>query len=220
MRMKLFIIISLLLTATVPLFSMNGFCSPQPYETPTKATEAATEALPIFLKAIPLQELDRFNFNSPQELNRATLGEPFRIFTINPQDILSYDGQTKVSELIKAIDIWFFPVEVQGRARTLLRVEKTDEAWKAVSIGASALAREWASIEKAHPRQPGSQKTFIRIYSAVSDYVLFDYFQEGSVLVPLSSASTFEGVATGKLYPPSEALMDLKKVLQKKFEIN
>jgi len=219
MRIKLFIIISLLLTATIPVFSIKGFCSPKPHEAQLEATEAAVEGLPIFLEAIPLQELDRFNFNSPQELNRATLGEPFRIFTITTQDILSYDGQTQIGELITAIDIWYFPVMVEGRARTLLGVEKTGGVWKAASIGSSQLAEEWSRVQETYPTQLGFQKKFVRIYQATSDFVLLDQPQESSVLLPLRSAGIALGLEHRKPHSPKDVLMEMKETVLRNLEM-
>jgi hypothetical protein len=48
---------------------------------PPEVQEAARKGLDRFLKAIPPQQLLRFNFLNQEELNKATLGTPFREFT-------------------------------------------------------------------------------------------------------------------------------------------
>ncbi len=72
MKIKLFITVMLLFTAMVLVVPMSSTGAAPPQEVPVEVTDAAWEGLPKFLKAILYRQLQQFNFESPQELERAT----------------------------------------------------------------------------------------------------------------------------------------------------
>lgn len=170
------------------------------------------------LQAIPQAELDHFNFNSAQELEQATLGSPIQLNTIHPDDILEYEAQTPIQDLLITTNIWLFPVIANGKTRCFLTVDKINGNWEATSIGSAQLAEEWSNICDAYPQGSGYGKTFVRIYQATSDLVLLDDPDGGNAFIALRSAGIALGLEGGEVHDPADVLLGMKDVVRQSLE--
>ena len=185
---------------------------------PASAAQAAEKDLQGFLKLIPEQDLEQFNFSNLAEVERAQLGTPFKQYAIDPQAILAYTPETDINAIITPMDIWHFPVMVDGAMRTLLAVEKREGEWEAVTIGSSGLAKAWETIQNNAKEEGISELKFISLFQAAMDMALRVDPQGNSLIIPLEwnpTTSTFE---VGKGYAPSEMMLILRECLQKKYE--
>lgn len=182
---------------------------------PSAVQAAAAKGLPTMLQALPEEILAQFNFTSSEELSRATLGTPFQVYTIPPEEILNYNAGTPIGQIISATDHWFFPVKVNGEVRTLLTVAMVDGKWQAVSIGSAGLAQEWTAVVAKYP---SDTHKLVRIYQAAADFVLLG--DAGSdELLPLKSGRIALGFA-GDAEPmdPAEIIFKLQGTVQKNIE--
>lgn len=195
----------------------QGECS---QHVPQQVLQAAEEGLPSFLESIPQSDLEHFNFNSADELQQATLGAPIEIYTIHPDDILDFNGQTPVADLVSPTGMWLVPVVANGKIRTFLTVDTVDGAWKAISIGSSQLAEEWSNIADAYPQEGDYGKIFVRIYQATSDLILVNLPQGGNAFIALRSAGIALGLEGGELYSPAKVLLDMKDTVRQSLEQN
>lgn len=202
------------------LLSLPGLSASQRQDPPHEVVSVAAEGLPAFLQAIPPGEITHFNFISPRELEQATLGVPFQIHTIDPRDILKHDGHSPVADLVRPTDVWLVPVVVDDRFRTLLTVDRIDGVWRAVSIGASGLAEEWEALENTYPKQQGYELTFVRVYQAVSDFVLLDQPRHEDAMIPMRSASMVLGMPRGEALAPSSVIEDLRETVRMNLELD
>jgi hypothetical protein len=189
---------------------------------PQEVIRAAIDGLRPFLEAIPGQDLEHYGFASPEELARATLGKPFKVYTITPDKILNYSQEMKLSTVISPTNLWFFPVVYRGKVRTILTVDFVDGEWRAVAIGSSGLAKQLERIENKWPESDGYDHRFIRIYQAQSDFVAVSK-ERILKIVPLESAAValklkkvIEGVYG--LYSPSEMIPKLVPVVRENLQ--
>jgi hypothetical protein len=182
---------------------------------PPEVQKAAERDLQKFLNAIPAKELRIFNFSNPAEFRQAKVGRPFRVFTIQTNDILAYTPRTPLLDLIKPQPTWFFPVIAQDRYRTILTVELVDNEWRAIEIGNSDLAIAFADVRAKFPVTSGYEHIFIRNYQTLSEFVIL--IRSGSVSVfPLPTAVSSWGLKEARVLEVSEALSLLKTSLQKR----
>lgn len=155
---------------------------------PDPVSEAAASGLVPFLKRIPEQDLPHYGFTSRKEFAACSLKTPFRMHVITPNKILGFEGNTSLSSLISATELWLFPIEYGNEYRTLLTVDNVDGNWEAVAIGRSGLARDLGKVAATWPSSEGYDYKFIRVYQARSDFVAV--FRNGEThFVPLTSAS-------------------------------
>ena len=179
-----------------------------------EAMEAGKKGLESFLKSIPIEDLKHFNFSDQDELDHAVLGNPFRVYTVEPEAILNYSSETPIEDIIHPTYMLFFPVNSKGEARTLLTVDLVGGEWRAIGIGSSKLARQWATILENWPSSEGYEHTFVRIFQAKADFVFLYHLGEPK-MIPLKSGlislGLTKGVSGGGVYNPSDIIFSLQK---------
>jgi hypothetical protein len=160
---------------------------------PAEVVQAAADGLQPFLKAIPSGDLRHYGFVSQAEFAQATLGEPFRVYTIAPDEILNYNPGMELASLVTPTNLWYFPVFCFGEARTILTVDLMNGEWQAVAIGNSGLARQLERLRSQWPQSDGYEHKFVRVFQAQSDFLIVS--EEGTVKIsPLDSAALALGM--------------------------
>jgi hypothetical protein len=182
-------------------------------DVPAAAKAAAQKGFRPLLKAIPAGELARFNFSNPDDVRQATLGEGFRVFTISPDLILNYDGRSSVQEMIRPTSLWFFPVVAGGQVRTMITVDMVDGQYRAVSVGGSGVAVEWARAQVKWPSSSGYTRVFLRIYQATADFVVVSDASQ-TKMAPLPSGKTLLGGGEAALLDLAEVLPGLQEAVR------
>ena len=198
---------SMCLVSALCIWLMSWICAApvSAQDVPAAAKAAAENGFRPLLKAIPPSELAHFNFSNPAEVSQAVLGEGFRVYTIPPDLILNYDGNSSVQEMIRPTSLWFFPVVANGQVRTTITVDMVKGEYKAVSVGGSGVATEWALAQGKWPSSRGYKRVFVRIYQATADFVIVsDATQTKMAPMPAGRALLGAGEA---------ALLDLPEVI-------
>jgi hypothetical protein len=186
-------------------FSETGFSA----ETaPPEVLQAATNGLGSFLNAIPNQEMHLYGFTNREEIAQATLGKPFRIYTISPDEIINYRMEKKLAKLISTTNLWIFPVYSLGKVRALLTIDLMNGKWQAVAFGSSELAKRLDMLVNNLPKN--YENRFVRIYQAKSDFIVL-FKGDTAKMVPLTSAEVSLQLSkkTGgsyDMYEPSEVI--------------
>jgi len=185
---------------------------------PGEVMTAAENGFKALLQKIPVDGLAHFNFSNLEEIEESVLGEPFRIHTILPEIILTYGGGVPLEKMISQTPIWIFPVLAGGEVRTFITVDLVEGAYQTVSVGGSALAKEWASVIKQWPPSAGYEHTFVRVYQATSDFILLSHGAQGGGMVALSSARVSLGLSAGQVYNPAQILPALQAPVRKNLQ--
>jgi len=188
-------------------------------DVPPEAVPAARGGLPSFLRALPDSELTHYGFDGAPELARATLGQPFRLYTLEPDDVFAgAEGRVTAMEG-RATNRVIFPVICDGRPRTLFTVAEIRGSWQAIEIGGLSPAPELLELERQWPAADGYRLRYIQVYPGGMQFV--QVAQEGfQGLVPLESTARSLGLlAPDESYefpilPPDEVAIALEPVIR------
>lgn len=188
---------------------------------PKEVRQAAEEGLPRFLSLISQEDLEDFGFHSVGELQAATLGEPYKVYTLTPQSLGSYEKGSKLSLMISETNSWYFPVMVEGEARTILTVSFLEGRWQAGDIGGLALPQNLQMLGSQMPTLleekgvSGAYSTkFVRIFQGYLDFVVVDS-SRGEFVIPLLADPSWLDVQNNKLYTPEEIMPKVAELVQR-----
>jgi len=191
---------------------------------PDAVKKAAEKGLPDFLSMLTDSDLEDFGFRSAKELGVATLGEPYRVYTVMPASLESYGKSKAVSSLLLETTLWYFPVLVDGKARTLLVVDFLGGQWQATEIGGTFLPQALQSLEAQLPtllKDRGVNGTystkFVRIPPIYANFVVVES-SKGDFIVPLFSFPEQYGIQKGRLYTAEEIMPKLADSMQRVIE--
>ena len=138
-------------------------------DVPQEVVQAADEGLPVFLSLITPSQMEDFGFSENDNLDDAVLGRPFQQYLIYNADVIHYkDGDTIYDVLTEPI-MWHFPVMIGDESKCLLGVDKIDDNWEAVSIGAALLAQRVDLARRVWPILEGYDPLF-SVSLAISTY--------------------------------------------------
>lgn len=154
----------------------------------SEARLAAQRGLHAFLDRIPEARRSSYGFAARDEIDRAQLGTPYRVWTADPPE-----------GALRAVREWRFPVAVDGEYRALLTVGEANGALRAVDLGAAALARELHQRERDRAVPAQASRVLLRLYALRADFVAFP--------PPASRVedAAFEALASARALPRSPA---------------
>lgn len=178
-------------------------------DVPQGATAVAQKRLMPFLKAIPDQYLQRYNFKSRQETANARIGAPYQLYTIHPDKIIHYDGKSSIVDMVSPTGEWYFPVMVHNEIRTTFMVALMEGKWEAVDLGGN-LANTWDTVLKKWPPSKGYRHVFVRVFQAAADFAVTS--KSGKItIMPLESAARSLGMERGQAIETSVMVTRLKQ---------
>src|SRR5882672_5120373 len=79
-------------------------------------------------------------FDSVAEVGSATLGNPIAVFMVRLDQLRQYKGE-EASQLLVDLQTFMYPVQVAGRVRTTVEVERTNGGWGVARIGGAQRIR-------------------------------------------------------------------------------
>lgn len=188
-------------------------------EPPQAAVQAAKQGLTRFLGQMRPESGASLGFSDGDRLEKAELGEAFKLHTILPADLqASVPGQA-VEALVTETSQWYFPVTLDGEDRALLIVDRMGGSWKAVSFGQAPLARRIAESRKQWPKARGYHPRFISVPHAYE--FLFSVPEQGPEnLTSLMSAAGSTPAGQNPRYDRLGKAADLIETLKPRVEAN
>ncbi|MCK4413552.1 MAG: hypothetical protein KAY32_08415 [Candidatus Eisenbacteria sp.] len=172
---------------------------------------AARDGLLEFLRAVPMNELEYFGFHDQDELSRATLGEPFRVYTMLPSEILAVAGGEPTAATIHSTTLWQFPVLCDGTSRTLLTIDDMDGIWAAVDLGGLSPAIEMRELADRWPRSQGYELEYVRVFQTGSQFISVTKDNLSHLVSLESTARSLGMLAEGEAF--EYQLMDVSAVV-------
>lgn len=183
-------------------------------EAPAAVRKAANEGLSFFIPIILHDDIRQYGFLDSKELDQATLGEPFQIYTITPGKILEYDSSMSIEQMISTTSVWLFPIVAKDEVRALLTVGRIDAKWEAYEVGGSRLAKLLAAVMDKYPSSEGYDFKFIRVFQASADFALVS--RPGEVeLIPLEPARISSDLVQGSAHRPSDIIPKLQEAVHR-----
>jgi hypothetical protein len=210
--------------------------APPPVSTPkfempsAEVQRAAEEGLPQFLQSLSYDEmaLKSYGINSFEELQSATLGKPYHLYTMGDlTQLANYSQGQRVSALVTATQTWYFAVLTNNEPRVDLNVSWHEGRWQAVGIGGGS-SKEMDEIER---KLPNFLKTkgitaecsfkLVKIPPLNAVFVFLECADE-EFIIPLTPTGWFN-LEKEKLYPAEEAMLnfaeEVKKILKEPVDL-
>jgi hypothetical protein len=146
---------------------------PRPVPPAQQPQEAASRGLDTLRKMIGPQNYKAMGFESLDEVQTATLGEPLSIYHVRLDQLLRYQHGNNPNNLVNDVGQVLYPVAVGGQVRSSIVVAKADGNWKAAQFGGPALIK---ALAKARLDASQSSKTPPSSYFVVRVLALNLYF--------------------------------------------
>jgi hypothetical protein len=192
------------------VFSFSDLASAE--NAPDEANAAARSGLPEFVKLIPSNERSYYGFADGDDLDRAAPGQPFRLYTITPDDLRRAGEGSTVSSLISPTGTWLYPVMLGDEIKCILTVARVEGSWKAAMLGSAPLARELAKVLARWPPSQGYEPRLVAVFQA-SAYFFAIPQKDDRNLTPF----TFDGKGFGseslRIDPSYASTVDLQEIL-------
>lgn len=178
------------------------------------------------LKGFSIDSLHSLGFDSLSDVDNAELGEGFEVYIIDALKLLDETTPQDIQSHVSSTNVWYFPVLIDGKAKSLLQLRLKAGKWVLVGIFPLKLAKEMVDIRAAWPESAGYQYRFVKIQQASSDII--ELFLKGKAIgvIPLSSYSRIDkkGKSTEEFNPrdirdPKEVLTTLRPVVKQNIEM-
>lgn len=184
---------------------------------PVAALEAAKAAVGAFLGKADQQELSQFGFNNQEEFKNAYIGDVFRVHFLQPDAVLNTRNASSLLSVAEDTNLWQFLVLTTQGPACLVTVDYIGNAWTAVSIGGSGLAKQLYDMVQAWPKSGGYELALIKSLQAKSDFL--EVYQNSKELgiVPLTSANIAfnrENVESAMMLRADDVLETLSPVVR------
>lgn len=185
--------VTLSIILVVALWPLVALGVPEQGTAPEAVVAAAHDGLQRLLGAIPPGELEHFGFRTHAELAQASLGKPFMVYTMYPQEILAcVEGKSKEVS-IHSTSMWLFPILADGTPRTLLTVDRMPGKWEAVDLGGLSPAAEMEELAARWPPAEEYQLKYVQVFQTGSQFVCLTK-GDNSRLVPLEGTARSLGI--------------------------
>ncbi len=201
--------ISLIVVLSLALFSLSANAWPE--TAPPEVIKAAEDGLQHYLGLIPPGENEKYGFAPGDDFARAELGVPFLLYAMNPSALEAYEPGQPISPLISSTRTWYFPVLIDGQAKTILTVGRVGgSSWQAVGIGRAALSKELQKVRERWPASKGYDPQLVAVFQAATYFFTVPEVSDSN-LTPLVFVGTEIGAETQKKGPKYSILSDLSQ---------
>lgn len=210
-----FILLVFIFVMTTPCLSTAGYV-------PTDEIKEVARHEIDSLKDTPIEGLHDLGFDSRADIEHIELGEGFEIFTIDPDKLLDETSPQDLQSLVTTTNVWYFPLVVEGRAKTLLKLRFTDGKWFASGMGSPKFLKEMCAFQAAWPASSGYKYRLIHVKQAMAHII--ELSQNGMFvgIIPLSTFYRIDSKAkiradanarAAETFDPYDLRRDSKEIL-------
>ena len=126
---------------------ITRFLMSQGFAPPAGAIQAANENFTRFLtNAVTEETKTMVGFDAEDDLSKAVLGNPFRIFRLPADSIRNYNGVSPLRAIVNESDMWYFPIIIDKKIKMMLYVGKKDGNWMRAGLGSAGLSKQMQEI--------------------------------------------------------------------------
>ena len=183
--------------------------------------ETALKSLNEWKKIFKDVEVKRLGFDNRGDFIAAELGTPIKLYTVNPDALLSHDEAGEFNDIVTETDNFVYPIRSRGISKALLWMYKKDNVWMTARIGSAKMARSLMDAEGAINQQrterglegAGPPK-LVRVYQLYLDFFFIKDAQK-EFIIPLQTIPNLQ-VEGSKFYTPNQLLPQWKKHIKEK----
>jgi hypothetical protein len=103
------------------------------------------------------QDYHAMGFDSPKQISEATLGDPASVSLVRLDQLRDYKSNIDPQSLLVDAHRLVYPVNVSGRGRTLITLEKKAGKWQFVSFGDQDIAENLVKVRQDKSTAPGGE---------------------------------------------------------------
>lgn len=171
---------------------------------PSDTSQAAAEAgLATMRSLVQQQNFAGLGFSSVEEVQRAQLAEPMRIYRVALDALMAFRQGSNMESLVVDGRKSIYPITVDQRVVSSLSVTQREDGWRATDFGNAALARALASHRQ-------SKDDIVVWVPAMKIYFTARGSGESLVLTPIMDDPRFDFKA-GEAMPASRAFAVLQR---------
>jgi len=130
--------------------------------------KAATDGLQEFAKQIPEGYENSYGFSSKYEVENATIGNVYEIYTISPE-FLKFPNLDKRT-FVKPVTEFRVEITYNNEVKTFLTVSKVNGNYKVVDLGGADLSREFVKIIN-NSKDNNPRRIIFRLYQLQCDFL-------------------------------------------------
>lgn len=203
-------------------------------DVPQEVIKAAEEGLPYYLEIISKKNAPEglsplpptpgsaglslkviHGFEEDDPLDQAYLGEPFQYYVLAPDSVLNYTRNSDVGSLLSQTDMWYFPVMIGEKVRSILIVDRMNGVWEAVALGKAVLSRELGKIRKQWPTESGYSPLLIASQQAHEFlFTVPQYDSKNLTIISLQPGKEGEGKDYSKLEDSGDVIEALQPIIE------
>lgn len=183
--------------------------------------KVALSSLEEWKKTFSDDQVRKLGFDSKADFKASELGTPFKMYTINPDAMMTYEKGSEFAQIVTETNFYAYPVISDGINKALLWMVKKEGKWQVARIGSSKLARTIRSAEGTIRNQKSEMglegagpPKFVRIYQLYLDF-FFIKTTEKEYVVPMFTIPDLR-IEGSKFYTPAEIVPQWKEQLKKK----
>lgn len=188
--MKTFIYILILLCVAMLVPLASGADEPGDLKL---SKDVAVKSLPDFSELVRKQgNFREMGFESADEVQKATVGAPLKIYIVRLDQLRKYEQGTKPESLLSDSRHYLYLLQVNNAVRSAVTVAETREGWKAVSFGKPTYARTVSKMRGTSADSPGATADLyvVQIPSFNLSFV-GSRGEQGIMLTPVADDATF-----------------------------
>ncbi|NIR52032.1 hypothetical protein GWO43_25775 [candidate division KSB1 bacterium] len=172
------------------------------------ANTPAQHALDEVYRLVDEQNYRKMGFESVDELNRITLGEPIPVYFVGLNTLKEFDTSEDPRKLLNEPHEMFYPVLVDEQVRCSMGIKKTAGEWEVRNFGRPKLSRALAGVRNEHAESTGLSQSDYFSVEIPSMYLVFigHYVDNKLMLTPVHDHEEL-GFVVGKTEPAEDVIV-------------
>lgn len=153
--------------ATIALFVVWGGVSQaqmQRAPIPREAHEEAQRSLPVLRQMVTPETYKRLGFDTPEEVQKAELGTPMRVFMVRLDRLREYRAEANPMELLDDTHEIRYPVVVGGQVKSSIVMHEVEGKWQLAKFGRPLLTRVLTEqVRRRNERMRTPEESFFEV---------------------------------------------------------
>jgi hypothetical protein len=177
---------------------------------PGQTQVAARNSLQTLRQLVDAENVRELGFESPQQAQKANLGQPLLDYMIRLDELTKYDGGDP-AKYLHATGQAVYPVLVDGKPRSSITLLRKDNAWTPLSFGEAQLSdARGRALQAIKGAAPGAADGGFQVRIPAMNAVFVAHTVNGTVmLTPVNSLPEF-GLEANRTEPAKDVLARLQ----------
>lgn len=207
------------LSALMMVLFIAGIFSQNAFSQDDEMKRMAKEDMKAWSKSFSKEQVEKLGYKDKGEFNSAELGDPYKVYTIDPNKLVEYGQNEEFERLLESTGYIAYPVISEGRSKSLLWMYQKDNEWKIARVGSAGLSQDLRSNEARIEKQKeelglnqDQEPMLVRLYQLYLDFFYLKG-EEREYMVPMANIPALD-IKGGTFYPAEEMIPMLQEQLK------